>query len=86
MTAVSGWTADELATINDTGEVDVATRRQDGSLRTARIVWIVRHGDAMYVRSVNGTSAAWYQGVQTPPRGRAERRQPQAGRGLRRSR
>jgi hypothetical protein len=28
-------------------------------------VWIVRHGDAVYVRSVNGTTAAWYRGVQT---------------------
>jgi hypothetical protein len=28
-------------------------------------VWIVRHGNAVYVRSVNGTTAAWYRGVQT---------------------
>jgi hypothetical protein len=26
---------------------------------------IVRHDDAVYVRSVNGTTAAWYRGVQT---------------------
>jgi hypothetical protein len=31
----------------------------------ARIVWIVRRDDAVYVRSVNGTTAAWYRGVQT---------------------
>ncbi len=66
---MSGWTAAELDAIDGTGEVDVATRRGDGTLRTARIVWIVRHrdaeGDAVYVRSVNGTTAAWYRGVQT---------------------
>lgn len=28
-------------------------------------MWIVRHGEAVYVRSVNGTSAAWYRGLQT---------------------
>jgi hypothetical protein len=28
-------------------------------------VWVVRRDDAVYVRSVNGTSAVWYQGVQT---------------------
>ena len=28
-------------------------------------MWIVRHGNAVYVRSVNGTTAAWYRGVQT---------------------
>jgi len=47
----------------------VATRRSDGTLRSARTVWIVRHGDAVYVRSVNGTTAAWYCGVQTRHQG-----------------
>ena len=28
-------------------------------------MWIVRHGNAVYVRSVNGTTAAWNRGVQT---------------------
>ena len=65
MTASNGWHADELSTIDGNGEVDIATRRSDGTLRAARIVWIVRHGDAVYVRSVNGTTAAWYRGVQT---------------------
>jgi hypothetical protein len=65
VTAANTWTAAELATIDATGEVDVATRRKDDSLRTARIVWIVRHDGAVYVRSVNGPTAAWYRGVQT---------------------
>ena len=64
MIAPDGWGADELSAIDRTGEVDVATRRGDGTLRAARIVWIVRHGDAVYVRSVNGASAAWYRSVQ----------------------
>jgi hypothetical protein len=65
VTNSNGWSADELSTIDGTGEVDIATRRSDGTLRAARIVWIVRHDDAVYVRSVNGTTAAWYRGVQT---------------------
>jgi hypothetical protein len=65
MTAANTWTADELATIDATGEVDVAPRRKDGTLRTSRIVWIVRHDGAVYVRSVNGPTAAWYRGVHT---------------------
>ena len=65
VTASNGWRADELSTIDGSGEVDIATRRSDGTLRAARIVWIVRHGNAVYVRSVNGTTAAWYRGVQT---------------------
>jgi hypothetical protein len=26
---------------------------------------VVRHGDSLYVRSVNGVDAAWYRGVQS---------------------
>jgi hypothetical protein len=65
MIASNGWRADELSTIDGSGEVDIATRRGDGTLRAARTVWIVRHGNAVHVRSVNGTTAAWYRGVQT---------------------
>ena len=65
MTASSGWRAGELSAIDGCGEVGIATRRGDGTLRAARIVWIVRHGNAVYVRSVHGTTAAWYRGVQT---------------------
>ena len=63
------WTSGELATIGDTGEIDLATRRRDGTLRRARIVWVVRLGDGIYVRSVNGAEAAWYRGVQTRHQG-----------------
>jgi len=65
VTASNGWRAGELSAIDGCGEVGIATRRGDGTLRAARIVWIVRHGNAVYVRSVNGTTAAWYRGVQT---------------------
>jgi hypothetical protein len=61
---VTTWTPAELDAIDRAGEVDVATRRADGTLRSARIVWIVRHDVAVYVRSVNGVDADWYRGVQ----------------------
>jgi len=66
----TAWTTEELDRIDGAGEVDIATRRADGSLRSDRIVWTVRHGDAVYVRSVNGVDAAWYRGVQTRHEGR----------------
>jgi len=73
VTASNGWRADELSTIDGCGEVDIATRRSDGTLRAARIMWIVRHGNAVYVRSVNGTTAALVPRRPDLPRGRAER-------------
>jgi hypothetical protein len=69
---VSAWTADELARIGDAGEIDIATRRADGTLRTPRIIWIVRLGDALYVRSVNGPDAAWFRGARTAMQGQIE--------------
>jgi hypothetical protein len=65
MTASNGWRAEELSAIDGWGEAGIATSCSAGTLRAARTVWIVRHGSAVYVRSVNGTTASWYRGVQT---------------------
>ena len=43
VTASNGWRADELSTIDGCGDVDIATRRSDGTLRAARTVRIVLH-------------------------------------------
>ena len=66
---MSAWTAAELGAVDDTAEIHIASRRGDGTLRPARIVWVVRHDDALYVRSVNGPDAAWYRGVQARHQG-----------------
>ncbi len=69
---MSRWTTDELTRIGGAGELDIATRRADGTLRKPRIVWIVRLGDSLYVRSVNGPDAAWYRGTRTRMQGRIQ--------------
>jgi hypothetical protein len=30
-------------------------------------MWVVRHGDDLYVRSVYGRSSSWFRGAQTRP-------------------
>jgi len=65
---MSGWTGADLAAV-DTAEIRVASRRSNGTLRRSRIVWVVRHDNAVYVRSVNGPDAAWYRGVQARHQG-----------------
>jgi hypothetical protein len=62
---VSNWTPAELDAIGGSDELRVATRRADESLRSSRIIWVVRHDDQLYVRSVNGRDAAWFRGAQT---------------------
>ncbi|MFM8367810.1 MAG: DUF2255 family protein, partial [Chloroflexota bacterium] len=34
-------------------------------LRSMRIIWVVRVGNDLYVRSVNGRISDWFRGVQT---------------------
>ena len=50
----SGWTDDELARIGDATELELASRRPDGTLRSFTTMWVVRVGDDLYVRSAGG--------------------------------
>ena len=61
---MTAWTPDELNTIAGTDELEIASLRRDGSLRQPVTIWVVRHGDDLYVRSVNGRTAAWFRGTQ----------------------
>ena len=45
----------------DTREIDIATRRKDGSLRSYVPIWVVSDGSDVYVRSWKGTDGAWYR-------------------------
>ncbi len=67
---MTAWTSDELNKIGAAEEVRVASLRRDGTLRNPVTIWIVRVGDDLYVRSVNGRTAAWYRGTQTRHEGR----------------
>ena len=58
------WTDADLARFGDAEEVRIAGTRRDGSLRKPVIVWVVRLGDELYTRSVNGPDAAWFRGDQ----------------------
>ena len=58
------WTSDELTKIGTAEELEIASRRQDGTLRKSTTIWVVRHGDDLYVRPVNGRASAWFRGTQ----------------------
>jgi len=58
------WTSQELTKIGTAEELKIASLRRDGTLRKPVTIWVVRLGDDLYVRSVNGRSGAWFCGTQ----------------------
>jgi len=64
------WTGDELNKIGAAEELRIAGLKPDGTLRKPVIIWVVRVGDELYVRSVNGRSSGWFRGIQVRHEGR----------------
>lgn len=64
---MSAWTNDELSKIGSADELEIQSRRRDGSLRNPVTIWVVRLGDDLYVRSVKGRDSAssWFRGTQS---------------------
>jgi hypothetical protein len=61
---MSTWTNEELDRIGEAEELEIASVRRDGTLRKPVTIWVVRHGDDLYVRSVYGRTSAWFRGAQ----------------------
>src|SRR2546428_11637048 len=67
---MTAWTSDEIRKIGAAEELQIASVRRDGRLRNRVTIWVVRVGDDLYVRSVNGRSGAWFRGTQARHEGR----------------
>jgi hypothetical protein len=52
------WTRDELDKIGKAEELQIASMRRDGTTRKLVTIWVVRVGDELCVRSVNGRSSS----------------------------
>ncbi len=61
---MAAWTDDELTRIGTAEELQIVSRRDDGTLRQPVTIWVVRVGSDLYVRSVNGRASHWFRGVQ----------------------
>ena len=66
------WTSDELNKIGEAEELQMRSLRRDGTLRNPVTIWVVRLGDDLYIRSVNGRTSDWFRGVQTRHEGRIQ--------------
>jgi hypothetical protein len=61
---VAAWTSDELSRVGGADELQITSLRRDGTVSSPRTIWVVPHGEDLYVRSVNGPTAAWFRGTQ----------------------
>ncbi|MEO6089303.1 MAG: DUF2255 family protein [Umezawaea sp.] len=64
------WTDDELDRVGRAEELELASRRPDGTLRPYVTMWVVRAGDDLYVRSAHGPDNPWFRRARATGAGR----------------
>src|SRR5690242_21398645 len=69
---MTAWTSDDLNKIGKAEEIEITALRRNGTLRSPVTIWVVRLGDDLYVRSVNGRTGAWFRGTQARREGHIE--------------
>ena len=67
---MSAWTPDQLDRVGEATELQLASRRPDGSLTGFTTMWVVRVGDELYVRSAGGPARPWYRHASASGEGR----------------
>ncbi len=72
------WNGDELHRFGGVKELEIATRRKDGTFRSSLPIWVVRVGDDLYIRSWHGRDGSWFRQLRRNPSlritaGRSER-------------
>lgn len=66
------WSPHDLRSIGASEELQLASRRPDGSLRPFVTMWVVRAGDDLYVRSAYGPGNPWYRRATASGTGRIQ--------------
>ena len=60
---MTAWTSEELTRIGGAEELQIASARSDGTLSSPVTIWVVRHGDDLFVRAIRGRGG-WFRGTQ----------------------
>jgi len=67
---MTAWTDYQLDALGGADEIHLKSRRADGSLRPAVIIWVVTVGDEVFVRSGGGRENGWFRRALVQHRGR----------------
>jgi len=54
------WTPEQLARIDESDELEITSRRPDGTLRTWRPIWVVHVDGQVYVRTWHRRTTGWF--------------------------
>jgi hypothetical protein len=57
----TGWTSEQLERIGESTELELASRRANGTFGAFVTMWVVRVDDNLYVRSAYGPDNPWYR-------------------------
>jgi hypothetical protein len=63
------WTVDELDRIGAAEELELAALRRDGTPHNPVTIWVVCHGDDLYVRTYRGRGGSWFRDTQNSHEG-----------------
>jgi hypothetical protein len=64
------WSGEQLDQIGRSGELQIASRRTDGSLRRSVPIWVVCVDDGVYVRTWYRRTTGWFGHVLDLPQAR----------------
>src|SRR5215212_11377218 len=67
---MSAWTDDDLTRIGGSEDLQITSRRSDGTMRRYVTMWVVRAGDDLYVRSAYGSTNPWFRRAKASGTGR----------------
>ncbi|ORA26023.1 DUF2255 family protein [Mycobacterium aquaticum] len=67
--SAQAWPPGVLDRFRSAGEIEISTRRIDGSLRGYVLIWAVVVDGELYVRSYHGGEGAWYRHAVAHPAG-----------------
>jgi hypothetical protein len=66
----TAWTPEQLDRVGRSEELEIATRRADGTVRRWVPIWVVAVGGQVYVRTWYRRTTGWFGQVLTEPRAR----------------
>ena len=69
---MTAWTSAELNKVGAAEELEITSLRRDSTPRAPVTIWVVRHGDDLYIRAVKGRAGPWFRGTQSRHQGRIE--------------